>query len=208
MACGAGGARLLDPGEVATAQQSREIAGVGRRRRRSDERRLRAELPADALEPLQHVMEMTAEDAPIGVELVEHQPAQVAEKRRPLRPPSEDSDMKHVGVRDQDAGGNALDPPSILLGSVAVENGGRAGHLGGGGETVDLLLLIATERLERVQEQRPAGTTGGRLLEHRKLEDERLTRGGRRRHEHVLTATRGVDRRCLVRPKGVDAGRG
>ena len=63
----------------------RELLGVGDRGRRADELGSRSVVPADPLEPAEHVGEMAAEDTAVRVELVDDDVAQILEEPDPLR---------------------------------------------------------------------------------------------------------------------------
>ena len=74
---------------------------------------------AHPAQPSQHVRHVPAEDAPVSVEFVEHDVAQVAEEPRPAGVVGEDAGVKHVGVGDQQAG-LAADSRAVRGGGVAV----------------------------------------------------------------------------------------
>ena len=95
-------AAFLDERERLLGQPLRQLARVGDRRRRADEDRVGSVVPADALHAPQHVGEVAAEDAAIGVQLVDDDEAQVLEQLRPLRVVRQDPRVQHVGVAEHD----------------------------------------------------------------------------------------------------------
>src|SRR5215467_1610111 len=71
-------------------------------------------VPADSPQPPQHVAEMTAEDATIGVELVDDDVLQVLEEFRPARMVRQDARVHHVGVAQHNMSASANSPSRIL----------------------------------------------------------------------------------------------
>ena len=105
------------------AQLARERAGIADRRAREAERRVRAVVLADAAQPAQHVRDVTAEDAALRVQLVDHDVAEPHHERRPALMRRQDPDVQHVGVREHDVG--VLARPRAVVGvGVAVEGDG------------------------------------------------------------------------------------
>ncbi len=82
-------AGLGDPVELPAGEGLGELPGVGRRGRGGDQHRIAPHRAAEAEEALEDVMEMAAEDPAVGVELVEHDPAQVGQERPPAGPVAE-----------------------------------------------------------------------------------------------------------------------
>ena len=95
-------------------QRFSQLARVGDRRRRADERRIRAVVLADPPQPAQHVGQVAAEDAAIGVELVDDDVAKVLEQLRPARMVRQDPRVDHVGVGKHDVRAAANGAPRIL----------------------------------------------------------------------------------------------
>ena len=94
------GAVLLDQLERTAGQSFRELARVGDRRRRTDEDRIRAVVAAHPPQAAQDVGQVAAEDAAIGVELVDDDEFQVFEQLRPARMVRQDARMHHVGIAE------------------------------------------------------------------------------------------------------------
>ena len=67
--------------------------------------------------------------------------------------------------------------------------------------------LVLRQRLRRVQEQRSRAVSFERGRQRWNREDERLSRGRRRRDEHVLAVGHGIQRLGLMREEPLDAGR-
>ncbi len=57
-------------------------------------------MPADAPKPAKHIREMTAEHAPVGVQLVYHDETKVFEELRPAGVMGKNARMQHVGVAE------------------------------------------------------------------------------------------------------------
>ena len=99
--------RLLD-------ERFSELARIGDRGRRADEDRIGAVVLADATQPPQHVRQMAAEHAAIGVQLVDDHEAQVLEQLRPARMVRQDARMDHVGVAQHHVRAAADGAPRVL----------------------------------------------------------------------------------------------
>src|SRR5687767_4963995 len=101
-------------------------------------------------------MEMAAEDPPVGVQLVEDDPAQVGQERSPGGPAAEDAHVEHVGIGDDDPRELLADERPLCRRSVAVVDlaAGRAGREAGLlGEVDELVALVLAERLQGEEEQ-------------------------------------------------------
>ncbi len=95
-------AALVDQLERPPGQPLGQLARIGDRRRRADEDRIRAVVPADALQPPEDVRQMAAEHAAIGVQLVDDDELQVLEQLRPARMVRQDARVQHVGIAEHD----------------------------------------------------------------------------------------------------------
>ena len=142
--------RLLD-------QRLGQLARVGDRGRRADERGIRPVVPADAAQPPQHVGEVAAEDAAIGVQLVDDDEAQVLEQLRPARMVRQDARVQHVGVAEHHVRA-AADGAARVLRRVAVVGEHADLELVGPRQPVRQLVqlgqLVLRQRLGRKQIQR------------------------------------------------------
>ncbi len=186
-------------------EAARQLARVRDRRRRHDELRRRAIVPADPAQPSQHVGQMRAEDAAIGVQLVDHDVAQVLEERRPLRVVRKDPGVEHVGVRQDEVRARAHRAPRVLR-RVAVV--GEHPHLGQlPGERLQLGQLILGERLRRKEVEDARVRLMHERLERRQVVAERLARRGRRDDDDVLPLRDQIPRARLVRIELVDTPR-
>ena len=87
---------------AAADEPSGKLPGIGDRCRRKNELRLPAVKPGDAPEPAQHVRQVTAENAPVGVQLIDDDILQVLEQARPFRVMRQDARVQHVGIREND----------------------------------------------------------------------------------------------------------
>jgi hypothetical protein len=160
-------------------------------------------------QPLQHVVEVAAEDAAVGMQLVEDDPAQVGEERSPGGPAPEDAEVEHVGVRDDDPRELLADERPLRRRSVAVVDLADVGREPGLFRQMDeLAALVLPQRLQGKEEEAVTRLAARRLFEDRNLEDERLAGGRGGRDQHVLTAPHRRDPLGLVRPQAGDAAAG
>src|SRR6266436_5854415 len=79
-----------------------EVAGVGDGCGAADEIRIAAVEASDATKAAEDVAEVAAEDAAVGVQLVEHDVAEAFEEARPARVMREDPGVQHVRVGQDD----------------------------------------------------------------------------------------------------------
>ncbi len=160
-------------------------------------RTVEAAQPAQAADQVGHIR---AEDAAVDVQLVDHDPTEILEQRRPARVVREDPGVEHVRVGQQQAH-LVADRPALRGGRVAVVGAHRQ-------------LIRRTKRAQHVPEstglilgQRLGGEqidgAGVGIIEQR-LQDrqvvaQRLARGGARHDHDVLPIQRSLHRRRLVR---------
>ena len=128
-----------------------EIAGLADRRRGEHECRVGPVRGADPAQPAQHVRHVRAEDAAVGVALVDHDVAQPAQERRPPRVRGQDPRCSMSGFVSTSRECARTQSRSARLG-VAVEGGGadvrRAPAQRSGAQ------LVGRERLGRRQVER------------------------------------------------------
>ena len=161
-------------------------------------------------QPPQHARDLRTENAAVGVRLVDHDVAQVAEELGPQRVVGQDAGVEHVGVGQQHARA-AADTAARGLGRVAVVGGGqrvddplpRGLH-----QRIPLAELILCQRLGRVDVQGARQRITRQRLQHRHVKAQRLAAGRRGGDDDVLARQRGVDRLGLVRVQPLGAGRG
>ena len=189
------------------------LGRIGDRGAGCDELGLAAVQRADAAQPPQHAGHLRAEDPAIGVRLVDHHEAQVAEKAAPQRVVGQDADVQHVGVGEDDLAVLAQ-PAAAGLGRVAVVRADRdrqrrcpaAGPaLDRAAELLERPQLVLRQRLGGIQIKRPRGRPLQNRLKHRQVVAQRLAAGRAGDHDHVPAGKRGVDRLGLVGEKAVDA---
>ena len=118
-----GGAVMVDQRDRRLDQPLGQLLRVCQRRRGAKEVRVAAVEAADALQAAQHVGHVAAEDAAVGVQLVQHHVAQAAQQFGPLRMVGQDAGVQHVGIR-QDGTCLASDAAALALRGVAVVGGG------------------------------------------------------------------------------------
>ena len=152
------GAVVVDQVKRLLGERFGQFLGVRDRRRAGDELGLGAVELADPAQPPKDVRQVGAEDAAIGVELVDDDVrkrlqhlvradvAQAFEEPRPLRVMRQDSGVQHVRVGEDDVGA-AADLAAGVAGCVAVIGKGaniRPHRLDG---LMEILELILAERL-------------------------------------------------------------
>ena len=79
-----------------------QIAGIGDGGGAADKLRIAAVKPSDAPQATKHVAQVAAEDAAVGVQLVDDDVAQVFEQTRPARVVRQDAGVQHVGIGQDD----------------------------------------------------------------------------------------------------------
>lgn len=154
--------------------------------RAQDELRVGAIERADALEPAQHVGDVAAEHAAVGVDLVDHHIAQVLEELCPLGVMRQDRLVQHVRVAHHDVAMQA-DRLARIAGRVAVEGEGFHPQLAGAVQLQQLGHLVLRQRLGGEQVQR-LGAGGHRRAHHRQRVAQRFARGRGRHDRHMLAA--------------------
>ena len=182
-------AASIDELERLLGQALGQLARIGDRRRRAEKHRIRPVVPADPPQPPQHVAEMAAEDAAIGVQLVDDHVAQVLEQLRPPRMVRQDARVHHVRIAEHEVRARADRPPRVLRRVAVVREDAdlrrptlaamRFAH------RLQLGELILRERLRRKQIQRAAGRILQNRVQDRRVVAERLARRRRRDHDHV-----------------------
>ena len=152
----------------------------------------RAERPRQPQQSPQHVVEVGAEERrDRRAARRARSSAELARKRLPVPRVGEDAEVEHVGVGDQNPRRSAADRRALRRRRVAVVD--RAGQPSASrpaacASVSELAALILAQRLEREEEERPPGSAGERLLQHRQLKDQRLARGGGSGDQDVAAA--------------------
>ena len=115
----------------------------------------------DASKPAEHVRQMAAEDAAIGMELVDDDVPEVLEQLRPSRMVRQDARMNHVRVREHHVRPSANRPTRILRRIAVVRED-------------------ADTRLARALEDRRQLVQLGELVLGERLGGKQVHRSGRR----------------------------
>ena len=121
-----GRAIFVDEGDGRFDQAVGVFGGVGDGGRGEDEVGISAVEAADAAQAADHVGHVRAEHAAVGVDFVDDDDAQAAEKLGPVGVVRQDAGVQHVGVAEQQSGAFA-DAFALALRRVAVV--GRHGHI-------------------------------------------------------------------------------
>jgi len=134
----------------------------------------------DAAQAAQHAGHLRAEDAAVGVRLVDDDITEVAEEFGPQRVVGQDARVEHVGIGQQDARLLA-EPGAAALGRVAVVGRGqriddsRARGIDQGAPFAELVL---GQRLGRVEIKRACQGIARQRLQHGHVERQGLARCG------------------------------
>ena len=143
---------------------------------------------------------MGAEDATVDVRLVHDDETEVVEEVAPQVVPGQDPDVEHVRVGEHEVGpATDLAPP--LRRSIPVVDR-RADSCEP--ELAERTGLVLRERLRRIEVERARVPVGGKCVEHRQVEGERLAGCRTRRDDHVAAAARRRIRLGLVPVELVD----
>ncbi len=110
---------VVDQLERLADQPLGQLDRVGDRRRGEQEARLGAVGARHPPQPPQHVGDVRAEDAAVGVRLVDDDPAEVGEEVAPALVVGQDPDVEHVGVGEDEVVA-AADRRALLARRVAV----------------------------------------------------------------------------------------
>ena len=176
---------------------ARELFGIGDRRRRADERRVRSVEGADPSQTAQHVRDVRSENAAIRVQLVEHNVAEVLEELHPLGVVGEDARVEHVRVRDDDVS-SAANRRAHRGRGVAVVRVGLEIDIDILRESLKLGELILGERLRREDVERAGRRILRDRVDDRKVVAEGLAARGRGDDDGVLSGVGGLERVGLV----------
>ena len=196
-----GRAVVVDQLERLADQPLGQLERVGDRRRGEQEARLGAVGPRDPAQPAQHVGDVRAEDAAVGVRLVDDDPAEVGDEVAPALVVGQQADVEHVGVGEDEVVA-AADRRALLARRVAVvDRLAQAGRAQRG----ELARLVLGERLGRVEIEGAALGVAGDAVEHRQVEGEALARGGAA-GDHQVGGGRRLQRLALVRVEALDPG--
>ncbi len=201
LAPGAGGAVVVDQLERRSDQLLGQPDRVGDRRRGEQEARLGAVGPRDPPQPPQHVGDVGAEDAAVGVGLVDDDPAEVGEEVAPALVVGQDADVQHVRVGEDEVAA-AADRGALFARRVAVvDRLAQAGRA----QRAQLARLVLGQRLGRIEVEGAALGVAGDPVEHRQVEGEALARGGAAGDHQVRGGSR-LQRLTLVRVEALDPG--
>ncbi len=197
-------AAAVDDTDGPTGERLGELTRVADGGGAADDARAGAVVGADAQQAAQHVGDVAAEDAPVGVRLVDDDEAQLLEELEPLGVVGQDRRAQHVRVGDHDLAGLAHHGADGRR-RVPVVHRGREVHLGQGGQVAELGQLVLAQGLGGEQVERPSGRVVGDRLQDRQVVAERLARCGGRDDGDVLAVVQRIERLALVAVERGDA---
>ncbi len=150
-------------------------------------------MPADPLQAPQHVRQVAAEDATIGVQLVDHDKAQIFEQLRPLGVVRQDPGMQHVGVAEHHMSAAADGTTGVRrrIAVVGVDTDLEARRFANGcRERVQLGELILGQCFGRKQVKGATRRIVQDRIQDRSVVAQRLSRCGRGRDNNVAPVER------------------
>ncbi|NJP74042.1 flp pilus-assembly TadE/G-like family protein [Streptomyces sp. C1-2] len=205
---GRGVVRHLDHGQPGQpARGHRRVGGGGRGEQEDGGGAVAGAQPA---QPPQHLGDVRAEDATVGVALVDDHVLQGAQEGGPARVGGQDPAMQHVGVGEDVVG--VLTYPFAFLGrGVAVVHGGPHGRAQGLGEFPHRPPLVGRECLGGGQVQGGGAPAVGRLGavqeagEHGHEVGQGLAGGGTGGDHDRVAVQRVFGGQCLMGPGVFDA---
>ncbi len=191
---------------LALQQALGQLGRVGDGRRGAEEAGRGAVEVADPLQPPDDVRHLAAEEAAIGVELVDDDELEAGEELAPARVVGQDPGVQHVRVGQDDvpalADGGPLARRRIPV--VGVDLDAEWQLLDEGGQ---LRQLVLCQRLGRKQVQGSPFRVLQKALQDREVVAERLAARRRRHHDQVPAGADGLISLCLVGVESVDPAR-
>ena len=197
---------LVHEGHRLAGHALRQLPGVGNRGGTADKLGPAPVKSAQALQPAQHVGQVGAEHAAVGVDFVDDDILQVFKQLDPLGMPRENGRMEHIGVGDD----NMARLPDGTAGcdrGVAVVGIGLNRHVHGLNERVQLVRLVRRKRFGGKQIQRAAVRVFQNGVQDGQVIAERLARGRRRDHDHMLSPQGRIHRLTLMGVERLHAAR-
>ena len=204
MAATARGAIVVNGLERAAGQRLGQLRRIGDGRRAADDLGRRFVEGAHPQQPAEDVRDMAAKDTAIVVQLVNDDVAQVLEEALPFRVMRQDTGVEHVRVADDDMPGQPHRSPGAA-GRIAVVGERLDVHPQRLDETVQLAVLVLTERFGREEVERPAGVIVEDGLEHRHVVAERLPGRRCRHHDDIAAVQDRLNGRRLMGIRAADA---
>ena len=166
--------------------------------------RVRAIEARDAPQPPQHVGQVAAKHAAIGVQFVQHDVAQIFKQPLPARVVRQDPRMQHVRIREYDVAPLA-DGFARVRGRIAVVGKHAEAIVEPRGEIVQFGELILRERLGGEEIQRARVRIFQHGVQHRQVVAQRFSGSGRRDDDDVAPLMHGFGRRGLMAVQFGDA---
>jgi hypothetical protein len=159
-----------------------------------------------AVEPSQHLRHVGAEDAAVGVELVEHDEVKALEEAPPRRVVGQDAGVQHVGRADQHARRVVAQLAACGVRRIAVvDRDAQVEATEGCRVLLEAPALVLGERLEGEEiEGARFGIFAG-APQHGQVVDEGLAAGGGRCEHQVAPALEQLDGPRLVAVELLDA---
>ena len=201
---GRGRAVFLDLSHRLSGQPRRELRRIGDGRRGRNELRPGAVKRRDALQPTKHVRQVRAEDAAVGVQLVQYHVAEVFEQPFPARVVGKDAGVQHIGVGQNQVRAIA-DGGTSIGGRVAVvsERPQRLAQLFR--PAVELRQLVLCQGFGGEEVHGPRFRVLNERVQNRQVVAKRLPGSRGRNHHQVPALARQTKRLRLVGVELLDA---
>ncbi len=190
---GARSAVGIDQAEGLADQPLGELHRIGDRRRGEDEPGAGPVHAGDPPQPAQDVGDVRPEHAPVGVRLVDDDPAQAGEEVSPVAVVGQDADVEHVGV-GEDQVRAAPDLRPVVARRIAVVD--RVAKLRQA-QRGQLSRLVLGEGLGRVEVEGAVAGIADQPVKDGKVEGQRLARRGAAGDDRIAVGGR-VERLELV----------
>ena len=139
---------FFDHLDLALNQLRRQLSRICNRRRAANELWPRAIKPRDAVEPSQHICEVTPENAAVGVKLIQDDVTQILEYPRPPRVVRQNPGVQHVRIRQDDVAALA-DGLARVRSRIAIVGERAKAIVEPLGEIVQFRELVLRQRLDR-----------------------------------------------------------
>ena len=203
----AGGAVFGNRGYRLPGQGFGQLFGISDCGAATDELRLGTVKLTDAFEPPENVGGVAAENAAIGMQLVDHDVAQILEEPRPTGVVRQHSGVQHIGIGQHDAG-SAANGSACVLRRVAVIGKGANIAARRPDQPMEFGELIFGQGLGGKQIKGASVGIFEKLVEDGQIVAKRLAAGGRRHQNHVFACPDTFERFGLVAVEARDTALG
>jgi len=183
---GRGRAVLIEDLNIRLGEAGGELAGIGDGGGATNKLRVGAVEAGDAAQAAKNVGEMTAQNAAVGVQLIENDVTEIFEEADPFRVVRENAGVDHVGIREDDVAAFANGFAGVA-GRVAIVGEDAEGIVEARSEIVKLGELILSEGLGGVEVKGAGVGIFEDGIEDREVVANRFAGGSGRDDDHVAS---------------------